>query len=374
MGTSSPTLKPAQCLAEQTLNEWQSTFKTWNEPAYRAKQLYHWIHQHGVYEPEKMTNLSKSLREKLAQGGLKAPFVLKEEHVAEDGTRKLLLELNDGAVIETVLIPQYYREGDNDKKKAYTQCISTQVGCAMGCVFCASGVAGLKRNMRADEIEAQVILARIMVGEDATVRNLVYMGMGEPLHNYDALARSLVLLTSEEGQHFSSRRITVSTSGLVPELERLGKDFGGKIQLAVSLHAPESDLRSKLMPINRKYDLGKLIMGLRRYPMPQRSRITIEYTLMRDINDSLEQADALAKLLRNIPCKINLIPMNPISGSKLGPPEWPTVDAFQQRLQERHFSVFVRRRMGDDIAAACGQLALAGAKKKVRSLKLFEAP
>jgi 23S rRNA (adenine2503-C2)-methyltransferase len=236
----------------------------------------------------------------------------------------------------------------------------------MGCVFCASGVAGLKRHLGADEIMAQVLLGRALLGEGERLRNVVYMGMGEPLANYDATARSLRLLTHPDGVGLSTRRVTVSTSGLVPEIARLGEDFGGNIGLAISLHAADDEARTRLMPINKKYPLATLIAALRRYPLPRRRRITIEYTLVAGKNDSLQDARKLVTLLFGLPVKVNLIPMNPIEASTLGPPDLSGVLAFQRVLCDAGYSCFIRRRRGDDVSAACGQLALLGAKPKVR--------
>jgi len=247
-----------------------------------------------------------------------------------------------------------------------TQCISTQVGCAMGCIFCASGVAGLKRHLGAHEIVAQVILGRRVLEGREEVRNIVLMGMGEPLHNYDATVRALRLLTHPMGMNFSPRRITVSTSGLIPEIAKLGQDFAGQIGLAISLHAADDETRTRLMPINRKYPLGALMEGLRAYPLPKRRRIFIEYTLVAGKNDDLSEARKLARLLRDLPVKINIIPMNSIEASSLGAPAMDRVFAFQQLLIDEGYTCFVRKRRGDDVAAACGQLALLGAKPKVR--------
>ena len=247
-----------------------------------------------------------------------------------------------------------------------TQCISTQVGCAMGCVFCASGVAGLKRHMTADEIIAQVILGRSRLDEGEQLRNVVFMGMGEPLHNYDATTRVLRLLTNADGIGLSSRRITISTSGLVPEITRLGEDFAGQVGLAISLHAADDETRTRLMPINKKYPLATLMTALRAYPLPKRRRITIEYTLVAGKNDAPEEAKKLVKLLRGLQVKINLIPMNPIEASTLGPPDMAGVLAFQRILCDAGYSCFIRRRRGDEVDAACGQLAILGAKRKVK--------
>jgi 23S rRNA (adenine2503-C2)-methyltransferase len=247
-----------------------------------------------------------------------------------------------------------------------TQCISTQVGCAMGCIFCASGVAGLKRHLGADEIIAQVLAGRARLDPGERLSNVVYMGMGEPLANYDATARSLRLLTHPDGIALSARRITVSTSGLVPEIARLGADFAGRIGLAISLHAADDETRTRLMPINKKYPLATLMDALRAYPLPPRRRITMEYTLVAGKNDDPAEAKKLVKLLRGLPVKVNLIPMNPIAASSLGPPEMRGVLAFQRILCDAGYSCFIRRRRGDDVDAACGQLALLGAKPKVR--------
>jgi 23S rRNA (adenine2503-C2)-methyltransferase len=239
----------------------------------------------------------------------------------------------------------------------------------MGCVFCASGVAGLQRHLGPEEIVAQVLIGRSLCEDDERLRSVVYMGMGEPLHNYESTARSLRLLTHVEGISLSNRRVTVSTSGLVPEIERLGKDFQGQINLAISLHATDDESRSALMPINRRYPLGELFGALRAYPLPPRRRITIEYTLVAGKNDTHQEAVRLAKLLRGLPVKINLIPMNPIEASTLGPPDISRVLAFQQVLVESGYSCFIRRRRGDDVAAACGQLALLGRKPKVKGFR-----
>ena len=310
------------------------------------------------------------------------------------------MRLHDGATVETVLIPGVSGgksalpsplpadedadaacapddddEGDAagdgadagaDAHVRVTQCVSTQVGCAMGCVFCASGVAGLKRHLGADEIVGQVLVGRALLDPGERLRNVVYMGMGEPLHNYEATARSLRLLTHREGLALSARRVTVSTSGLVPEIARLGADFGGNIGLAISLHAADDETRSRLMPINTKYPLPVLMAALRAYPLPRRRRITIEYTLVAGRNDTPAEAKKLVKLLRGLPVKVNLIPMNPIAASTLGPPLLAGVLEFQRVMCDAGYSCFIRRRRGDDVSAACGQLALLGAKPKVR--------
>ncbi|HVY47578.1 MAG TPA: 23S rRNA (adenine(2503)-C(2))-methyltransferase RlmN, partial [Minicystis sp.] len=373
--------------------EWRGAPALRAERPFVAAQVFGWIHKKGVVDAAAMTNLAPRLRGQLAEDGL-APGVASAErvHRSADGTRKAVVRLADGATVETVLLPAVSGPGseaaaeldadaaaaDDDgeeepaagaPKTRVTQCISTQVGCAMGCVFCASGVAGLKRQLGPEEIVAQVLLGRALLEEHETLRNVVYMGMGEPLHNYEATARSLRLLTHPEGIGLSTRRVTVSTSGLVPEIERLGRDFGGQIGLAVSLHAADDAARSALMPINKKYPLERLVAALRAYPLPKRRRITIEYTLVAGKNDDPADAKKLARLLRGIPVKVNLIPMNPIAASPLGPPELARVGAFQAVLTDAGYACFVRRRRGDDVSAACGQLVLLNAKPKVRGFR-----
>jgi 23S rRNA (adenine2503-C2)-methyltransferase len=347
------------------------------EPRYRGLAVFRWIHAKGVLDPDQMSDLPKSLRDKLREEGLCDPLTIVHEHLSDDTTKKLLLRLADDKEVEAVLIPQRVQtqadvgapdEEDADDREPesatalFTECISTQVGCAQGCVFCASGQAGLKRNLTAGEIVAQVLVGRRRLGDGERLRNIVLMGMGEPLANYDAVARALVLITHPDGLNLSRRRVTLSTSGLVPQIDRLGEEFAGQVQLAVSLHQVDDERRSALMPINRKYPIAELLAALRRYPLPKRRRITIEYTLVAGQNDSLDDARKLARLMKGLRVKVNLIPMNPIEASGLGPSAWSTVDAFQETLIGQGIGTFVRRRKGADIAAACGQLALHGAK------------
>ncbi len=376
--------------------EWAKDAARLGGRAFHGKQIFKWIHTRGITDAAKMTDLPAALRDKLIEEGLRGVVDVVQERRAADDTRKLLVSLGDGANVETVLIPRVSagrselpspvaddvedadaaaavededEVGDHEQDQApipVTQCISTQVGCAMGCVFCASGVAGLKRHMRAEEIVAQVLVGRSRLDEGERLRNVVFMGMGEPLHNYEATLRALRLLTHPEGIGLSTRKVTVSTSGLVPEIARLGRDFGGQIGLAISLHAADDETRSRLMPINKKYPLAELMTALREYPLPRRRRITIEYTLVSGKNDTPAEAKKLVRLLRGLPVKVNLIPMNPIEASTLGPPDLGSVLAFQKILCDAGYSCFIRRRRGDDVSAACGQLALLGAKPKVR--------
>jgi 23S rRNA (adenine2503-C2)-methyltransferase len=375
--------------------EWERFVVSKGERPYRALQVFRWIHARGVTDPAQMTDLGRSLRSVIEQAGLAMPATVTHVHHSDDGTKKALLSLAKGGTVETVLIPPLAQDdaeraldADDDDEpappvgdmasvrsaaKRVTQCISSQVGCAMGCVFCASGVAGLKRNMTAGEIVSQVLIGRRYLASDEALRNVVLMGMGEPLHNYGNVARALRLLVHPDGINLSTRRVTVSTSGLVPEIDRLGEDFKGQISLAVSLHAPEDALRSSLMPINQRYPLRELMAALERYPLPPRRRITIEYTLIKGVNDSDADARALVRLLRKIRCKVNLIPMNPVAASPFEMPSSERVDAFQSVLWREGMTVFVRKQRGDDIAAACGQLALHGALAKKRKLPMISS-
>jgi 23S rRNA (adenine2503-C2)-methyltransferase len=379
----------------RTPEDWAEAIRPSGGKPFHGRQIFKWVQARGILDAERMTDLPKDLRGSLAALAMDQALLVAEERRSIDDTRKLLVRFGDGATVETVLIPGVTggktglpspvlaREIDADAAAAVededdadadgpdetvrvTQCISTQVGCAMGCVFCASGVAGLKRHLGADEIVGQVLVGRSRLDPNERLRNVVYMGMGEPLHNYDATARSLRLLTHREGIGLSARRVTVSTSGLVPEIARLGADFAGNIGLAISLHAADDETRTRLMPINKKYPLTVLMDALRAYPLPRRRRITIEYTLVAGRNDSGVEAKKLAKLLRGLPVKVNLIPMNRIAASSLAPPGMRGVLEFQQILCDAGYACFIRKRRGDDVSAACGQLALLGAKPKVR--------
>jgi 23S rRNA (adenine2503-C2)-methyltransferase len=370
---------PAAWLPE----EWRRELDRLGEPAYRAAQIFRWVHMRGVFEPDRMSDLPLGLRGRLAALGLGRVLEIERALGSSDGTRKLLCALERGGRIECVLIPmtretaadadaaapdedadddepQPAPAGHGDARSRLTLCLSTQVGCAMGCTFCASGQAGLQRGLDASEIVSQVACARGHVAPGQDLRNLVFMGMGEPLHHYDETARALRLLTHPLGAAISPRRITVSTVGLVPGIRRLGQDFGGKIGLAISLHAPDDATRSRIVPMNRRWPLAELLAALREYPLPRRRRITIEYTLIEDVNDSLAHARALARLLRTLRVKVNLIPMNPISASALRAPAPERVAAFREALAAAGLSAFVRTRRGDDVEAACGQLALIG--------------
>jgi 23S rRNA (adenine2503-C2)-methyltransferase len=352
----------------RTRSEWKQQLEAWGERPFRANQIYRWIHERSELDPDKMTDLSQALRQRLREAGLGEPGEVESVHRSRDGTRKLLITLPNGAKVECVLIPMTRGpalvvededdDDDDSSPERVTLCVSTQFGCAMGCRFCASGQAGLFRGLGAAEILYQVLVSRRYLEPGEQLRNLVFMGMGEPLHHYEETKRALKILTDPEGAAMSPRRITVSTVGLIPGIERLGADFGGKVGLALSLHAPDDETREKIMPMNKRYPVADLMNALRRYPLPPRRRITIEYLLIDGLNDSIAQAEKLARTLRGIPVKVNLIPMNPISDSEFRAPREEQVILFRERLQALGISCFVRTRRGDDVAAACGQLAL----------------
>jgi 23S rRNA (adenine2503-C2)-methyltransferase len=353
--------------------EWREHLLALGEPAFRADQIFRWVHHQGVFDVEQMTNISRPLRARLGELGLTCPLEEVSVQRSSDGTRKLLLRLSDGLAIECVLIPQGSTEenDDDDDDEAFsteerqdrplTLCVSSQVGCAMGCVFCASGQAGLKRGLGAHEIISQVLMARRHLDPGERIKNIVFMGMGEPLHHYAETARTIRLLTHPLGAAMSPRRITVSSVGLISGIKKLGEDFEGKVGLAISLHAPDSEIRSSIVPMNDHQPFDELMAALRAYPLPKRRRITIEYTLIHGVNDELPHARRLAETLRGLPCKVNLIPMNPIKASTLRAPRADAVEAFRRELGRLRVSCSVRQTRGDDVDAACGQLALSQA-------------
>jgi len=331
----------------ESLREWLARR---GEPAYRFEQIATWLYGRGAETFESMSNLPRELRAALASEfeppGLRAVKVSR----GRDGTRKLLFRLEDGRVVESVIIPDPPR---------LTLCISSQVGCAMGCGFCATARLGLLRNLSAGEIVAQVVGAKAHFTPEERLTNIVFMGMGEPLHNFDAVVEAIGVLTAPWGCGISSRRITVSTVGLVPQMQRLIHDTS--VQLAVSLTAPTDEQRGALVPVNRKYPIEVLLAACRALPIPQRRRITFEYVLLAGVNDRAEDARRLVRLLHGIRCKVNLIPFNPFPGSGFERPSDETVEGFRRQLDEAHVHCTVRHSRGRDVAAACGQLAGEGA-------------
>lgn len=321
------------------------------EPRFRAAQIFRWIHGRGARAFVDMTDLSKALRERLAEIATLGGLALEDVKVARDGTRKLLLRTSQGDRIESVIIPMEDR---------LTQCVSSQVGCKIGCDFCLTARMPLRRHLSSAEIADQVLWARHVLdgeGRGERISNIVYMGMGEPLDNYDNVVRSLKILMDDHGINLSSRRITVSTSGVVPKLERLAAEAEEvPVNLAVSLNASHDAQRTRLIPINKVWDLGKLMGALKRFPLPARRRITVEYVMLAGVNDTLEDAARVDVLLRGLRCKVNLIPFNPWPGSKYERPTPEAVDRFGAYLVARGWTVTVRYSKGDDIGAACGQL------------------
>jgi len=331
-----------------TLPELQERLAGLGFARYRAAQIFQWIYRHHAQSFPEMTNIARADRERLAElFALSSLRVLQVER-SSDGTAKFLFGLEDGHAIESVLIPE---------EKRLTLCISSQVGCRQACRFCLTGAGGFVRNLRSWEIADQVLtVSRILRAENLrAVTNIVFMGMGEPFDNFDELVRALAVITDERAMGFSPRRITISTCGLVPQIDRLGASLT-KTNLAVSLNASTDGVRDRIMPVNKRYPLTALLAACRRFPLEPRRRITFEYVLLRGVNDSEEDAKRVAAMLKGIPCKLNLIPFNPCSGIPFERPDDGSVRHFQKVLQDRHFTAPVRESRGRDISAACGQL------------------
>jgi 23S rRNA (adenine2503-C2)-methyltransferase len=313
---------------------------------YRADQILKWIYLRQADSFNLMTDLSKDIRGLLAQHFVIGRLEVDKIETSRDGSRKYLFKLSDGKHIESVLIPE---------RDHYTLCVSSQVGCAQGCLFCLTATGGFERNLTRAEIIAQVRDIKNELDDPEQLRNIVFMGMGEPLANYKNLVSALDTLTDNDaGLCFATRRITVSTAGLVPKLAALGRDT--KVNLAISLNAIDNDTRSRLMPINRVYPLESLLKACRQYPLPAGRRITFEYILLKGINDSESDARRLVKLLQPIRCKLNLIPFNPHEGCDFERPAESVIQAFFDILFAKNYTVIIRRSKGQDISAACGQL------------------
>jgi 23S rRNA (adenine2503-C2)-methyltransferase len=333
-----------------SLAELEDLVVSLGESRFRGEQIFRWVHMHGVTSWDAMKNIAPATRHKLAAALSLTALSVDEVQTSSDGTRKIRLRTHDGFAIESVLIP------DGDK---LTQCISSQVGCALDCDFCATAKLGFARNLTPGEIVDQVYRGRAMLAEldpGRKVTNLVYMGMGEPLHNYDHVVKSIRLLTHDLGQGLSARRITVSTAGLVPGIEKIGREDLG-IGLAVSLNATTDETRDVVMPVNKKWNIEKLLGTLKAYPLESRRRITFEYVLLADVNDSIADASRLARLLRGFKCKVNVIPWNPHPMSDYRRPSPERIAAFQNEVRRLGLPVYLRTPRGDDIDAACGQLA-----------------
>jgi 23S rRNA (adenine2503-C2)-methyltransferase len=313
---------------------------------YRAEQISRWIFHPGMTSFNQMTNVSKKWRDCFEKQAVLSSLELLQKESSSDGAQKFLFRLEDGLTVESVLIPE---------RGHYTLCLSSQVGCAQKCRFCLTGRMGLKRNLKASEIINQVLVVRETLREsEIPLTNLVLMGMGEPLDNFEQTSRALSILLSPKGMQFSHRHVTVSTSGLIPEMAALGRLL--PVNLAVSLNAATDKVRNYLMPVNRRYPLATLLQACREFPLPHGKRITFEYILIKGINDAPEEARSLAKILRGIKGKINLIPFNPHPGSRFKAPEEKTLLDFQDILIGHQYTAVIRRSKGADISAACGQL------------------
>lgn len=329
-------------LKNLTPDELAGFLQDFGKERFRAGQLLRWIYGRGVCDFAAMTDLSKELREELKARAFVSDWTPEHVALSGDGTRKYLFRLADGETVETVRIPM-------DEGRS-TLCISTQVGCAMQCSFCLTGTFGLVRNLTPAEIVNQVCAAV----KDGPVNNIVLMGMGEPLHNLDNVVKALQILYDDAGFGFGPRKVTLSTSGLVPEMRELGRRI--RVNLAVSLNATTDEVRDRLMPINRRYPLKELLAACRDFPLPPRQRITFEYILIRDVNDSLADAKRLVALLHAVKAKVNLIPYNEHAGSPFKTPEAARIEAFQRYLLDRDIVAIRRASKGQDILAACGQL------------------
>lgn len=325
------------------------------EKPFRARQLYRWVHRFGAADFASMTDLAKSFRARLEQVAEIRPLGVLQDHVSTDGTRKWLLDVGNGDAVEMVFIPETDRG---------TLCISTQAGCAVNCRFCSTGKQGFSRNLSLGEIIGQLWLAerelKIAAGRapdgDRMVTNVVFMGMGEPMLNYEPVVASAAIMLDDNAYGLSRRRVTLSTSGVVPMMDKLGRDM--PIALAVSLHAPNDALRDVLVPLNKKYPLAELMAACKRYlPFAPRDFVTFEYVMLKDVNDSVEQAHELAALVADVPCKLNLIPFNPFPDSELERSNAARIKAFAQVLLDAGIVTTTRKTRGDDIDAACGQLA-----------------
>jgi 23S rRNA (adenine2503-C2)-methyltransferase len=341
-------------LAEMELAELEQALESMGHPRFHGRQLFQWLHKRGVTEFGGMTDLGRELRAGLAESfRVVTPEVVRREQ-SIDGTTKFLLRLEDGQLIESVYIPD---------TPANTFCISSQVGCAMKCGFCLTGKMGIIRNLTAGEIAGQV---RVLVRELHMLQsrfNIVLMGMGEPLHNYDAVMKALRILADEHGLAVNPRRVTLSTVGVLPALERLATE-PLMPNLAISLHATTEDQRDMLVPINRKYGLKELLDACRRFPVKRRERITFEYVMLKDVNDTDEDARRLVRLLNGIKAKVNLLPLNEAPGIPYERPSDARVNRFAKIVAERGVTVSVRKSRGRDIRAACGQLITESTRQK----------
>ena len=343
------------CLSDLTQDKLAEYLQSLGQPAFRAKQIYKWIHQKLVTDFSAMTDQPKALIEQLKQSCIIAAPVIRRKQCSRDGTAKYLLQLADGNCIETVLMRYHYGN---------SVCVSTQVGCAMGCRFCASTQAGRVRDLTAGEIASEVYTVQRDTGE--RVSHIVLMGIGEPLHNFDNVMDFLTIISSPGGLNIGMRNISLSTCGLVPKIDELAKR---KLQLtlSISLHAPNNAMRSSMMPVNNAYPLEQLIPACRRYQQVTGRRISFEYSMVRGVNDSPETARELAHLIRGMGAHVNLIPINPVDGSPYSATDDKNIRRFRDLLEQLGVNATVRRRLGTDISAACGQLRREDAQQAAKS-------
>jgi 23S rRNA (adenine2503-C2)-methyltransferase len=334
---------------EVALEELSELLQTWGEPPFRARQLWHNVYKSLLDKPEEMTDIPRQLQRRISETFTFTSLETRATALSSDGdTEKVLFALASGHTIESVLM-RY--------KQRRTACISTQVGCAMGCVFCATGQMGFERNLTAGEIVEQVIhFARYLAREDQRLTNVVIMGMGEPFHNYQATMQAIQRLNEPTGFKFGARRFTISTIGLVPMIKQFTRE-SLQVNLAVSLHAATNELRNELIPINRRYPLEELLPACREYVQQTGRRITFEWALIHDVNDSLDQAQELVEIVQGLNCHVNLIPLNPTQGYVVRASSQARVEGFYSFLDTHHIPCTVRLRRGVDISAGCGQLA-----------------
>ncbi len=338
-------------------------------PPFRARQIVQWVYRRRVRDFSRMTDISAPLRSQLESRYTIYRPEIDTVELSKDGTRKFLFTLEDGSKIETVHIKQ---------PKRFTLCVSSQVGCAIGCRFCRTALMGLKRHLSTYEIVGQVLAVKDYMIENGFAEsedvftNIVFMGMGEPLHNYDNVTRAVRILNDNLGHNISARKITVSTSGLVPAIKRFGEEEV-PANLAISLNATTDEVRTQLIPINKKYPLADLLQALRNFPLNRRKRVTIEYVMLQGINDSDEDLARLPQLLKGIPSKVNLIPYNANAGLGLLPPKLEVIERWQNRLLSQSIITTIRWSKGDDISAACGQLATEK-NREPRAIPLLASP
>jgi 23S rRNA (adenine2503-C2)-methyltransferase len=351
-------------VAECERHELEQTLERLGHPRFHARQIFQWVYRRGITDFARMTDLGRELRAELAEACIITTPVVAGQERSEDGTVKFLLRLADGKHIESVFIPDVppAGTGGSPRPPRITFCISTQVGCAMKCAFCLTGKMGIDRSLTAGEIAGQVRVLARELGFLETRFNIVLMGMGEPLHNYDETMKALRLLADEHGLAMSPRRMTLSTVGVLPALERLATE-PLMPNLAISLHATTEDQRDLLVPINRKYGLKELLEACRRFPLKRRERITFEYVLLQQVNDSPEDARRLVTLLHGIKGKVNLLPLNEAAGIAFERPSDDRVNRFARILADHGLAVSVRKSRGRDIRAACGQLITESPRK-----------